>query len=274
MIDAARSFVATHGRLLDRHRFAFLFEGGSAEPVLQALLAYRNGPLFAHGLEPDKRSPSPQPIDQAEALDLLAEIDQGHDIALALCEALPQLGDQGLPFSHPSVMDAPHAPWWACDAPQPDSINPTGHVLSGLYRLGLRHPWMGPAETFCWRALPDLTPESAHSCHAASLFLEAHPDRARAQAALAQVPLRAATQFDGAGYGLGPLAFAPSPEALAAAIYSAGEISTALDRLAAAQQSDGGWPISWPPISPMVEAECRARVTISALKTLRQWTRL
>lgn len=274
MIDAARRFVALNGRLLDRHRFAFLFDDGPAEPVLRALLAYRTGPLFAHGLEPDKRSPMPQPIDQAEALDVLAEIGAGQDVARSVCDALPRLGDVGLPFTHPSVMDAPHAPWWACDGPQPDSINPTGHVLSALYRLNLNHPWMAAAEAFCWANLPDLLPDSAHSCHAATLFLDAHPDRDRARTAFAHVPLRAATQFDGNGYGLGPLIFAPSPTALACASYSKIELDQALDQLVAGQQSDGGWPICWPPISPMVEAECRARVTITALKTLRNWRRL
>lgn len=274
MIDAARSFVATHGRLLDRHRFRYLFDGGAADPVLAALLAYRSGPLFAHGLEPDKRSPSPQPIDQAEALDILAEIGAGHGIARDICDALPRFGPVGLPFSHPSVMDAPHAPWWACDAAQPDSINPTGHVLAGLYRLGIDHPWMARAEPFCWDALTRLTPDSAHSCHAATLFLDSHPDRARAEQALTRVPLIAATKFDGDGYGLGPLIFAPRPDALAARVFTAAQIATALDQLAAAQAADGGWPIAWPALSPMVLAECRARVTITALTTLRAWGRL
>ena len=44
-----------------------------------------------------------------------------------------------------------------------------------------------------------------------------------------------------------------------------------LAALAAQQQPDGGWPISWPPISPGVELEWRGWRTILALLTLRAY---
>ena len=65
MIDlpAARTFIAAHGRLLDRSRFAMLVDGEPAEPVLRALAAYANDDGgFGRALEPDIRDPASQPI--------------------------------------------------------------------------------------------------------------------------------------------------------------------------------------------------------------------
>ena len=41
-LPAARSFMATHARLLDRRRLELLLDGGDATPVLGALEGYRN----------------------------------------------------------------------------------------------------------------------------------------------------------------------------------------------------------------------------------------
>lgn len=275
----ARDFVLTHGRLLDRLRFTALFEGGAAEPVLAALNAYRaeNG-LYAHGLEPDKRSPLPQPMDQWEALGVMDEM-QATAPARALCARLSGLttAEGGLPFSHPTVNAAPHAPWWACDAPQAASINPTGGILAYLWRAGITHPWMDAAEPFCWRALDELDADCPHGLANALAFLDAAPDRDRASAAMPRLRevIRAATTLDPAaeGYVFSPLDFAPFPRD-DAPIYSDAEMAPHLDHLAAAQREDGGWPISWPTLSPAVEGECRARRTIWALKVLRAQGRM
>ena len=46
-----------------------------------------------------------------------------------------------------------------------------------------------------------------------------------------------------------------------------------LDALAADQEEDGGWPISWPPISPGVAAEWRGVVTLKVLQSLASYGR-
>ncbi len=41
-LESARQFIWRAARVIDRRRFEFLFEGGSAQAVLDALRAYRN----------------------------------------------------------------------------------------------------------------------------------------------------------------------------------------------------------------------------------------
>ena len=58
-LAAAETFIWSAARLVDRHRYAMLFEDGSADPVLAALSGYRNlDGGFGHELEPDLRCPA------------------------------------------------------------------------------------------------------------------------------------------------------------------------------------------------------------------------
>ncbi len=71
---AAEQFIWASARLLDRHRYAMLFAGAPAEPVVEALSGYRNADGgFGHGLEPDLRCPSSQPAPTLYALEILNE---------------------------------------------------------------------------------------------------------------------------------------------------------------------------------------------------------
>ena len=64
-LENAYTFILNNARLLERRRFAYLFGGGPREPVLAALRAYQNPDGgFGNALEPDKRTPTSQPIDQ------------------------------------------------------------------------------------------------------------------------------------------------------------------------------------------------------------------
>src|SRR5687767_8757222 len=73
--DAAERFIHTNARLLDRHRTAVVLHDAPAEPVLDALRAYRNPDGgFGHALEPDVRGPESEPVATAHALDVLADV--------------------------------------------------------------------------------------------------------------------------------------------------------------------------------------------------------
>ena len=74
-LAAARSFMASHARVLDRRRFELLFDGADAERVLPALRAYRNPDGgYGHGLEPDLRAPESQPAAALHAFEVFADV--------------------------------------------------------------------------------------------------------------------------------------------------------------------------------------------------------
>lgn len=74
-VEKARDFVLANGRLLDKRRFGFLWEGGTASEVLVALRPYQNADGgFGQALEPDMRCSASQPVATEQALHVLDEI--------------------------------------------------------------------------------------------------------------------------------------------------------------------------------------------------------
>ena len=76
------------------------------------------------------------------------------------------------------------------------------------------------------------------------------------------------------GYGLTPLAFAPTPDAYCRRIFADSQIDAHLVDLASKQQEDGGWPIQWEPPGELARCEWRAHWTLGALSTLRAYGRI
>src|SRR5690242_2363253 len=115
-VTRAEQFVWLNGRLLDRHRFAYHFTGGSSEQLLAALRPYQNPDGgFGHGLEPDIRAPVSQPQPVELALWVLAEVDgYGDPMVSRILDYLPTVttAEGGVPFTLPSVNPYPHGPWW------------------------------------------------------------------------------------------------------------------------------------------------------------------
>src|SRR4051795_8969823 len=73
-LDAAARFIWTNARLVERHRFAHLFQDGPPERVAEALRPYQNSDGgFGNALEPDLRTPTSQPIAVNSALEDLDE---------------------------------------------------------------------------------------------------------------------------------------------------------------------------------------------------------
>lgn len=117
---AAVSFLAGHGRALDRRRLELLLGGGDPGAVLAALDAYRNGDGgYGWGIEPDLRSPESQPTGAMHAFEVLAEVGAvapaaAGPRAVELCDWLDRhtLGDGGLPFTLPVTDPAGCAALW------------------------------------------------------------------------------------------------------------------------------------------------------------------
>jgi hypothetical protein len=281
-LEAARSFVLSNARLLDRHRFAFLFEGGRAADVVGALRPYQNADGgFGHALEPDLRGGESEPVPVEHALQTLDEVgDFDADIVHRSCDWLSTVTTEsgGVPFVLPAVVDAPHAPWWVPTGKA--SLNPTAGIAGLLHKHDVRHPWLSTATTYCWDALSesvgDLGPDDAISVLA---FLEYAPERERAMEAFERVADRILADLvvldtSATGYVKTPLDFAPHPDRLAARLFDATTIGLHLDALVAAQADDGGWPITWEPPSAAAVLEWRGFVTVKCLDLLDNYGRL
>ena len=121
---AAENFIWSAARLVDRHRYGLLFDGGPAEPVIDALRGYRNPDGgFGHALEPDLRGPASQPAPTLYALEILNEAGAAARRAGTRARAP---GSRGSPTRTaasrrccPASRSYPHAPWFK---PEPGSM--------------------------------------------------------------------------------------------------------------------------------------------------------
>jgi hypothetical protein len=275
--EAAADFLAARGRLLDRRVFERLFRGGAAEPVRDAVAAYRNADGgFGHALEPDCRAAASQPAAVEMGLrimDLAGAWDERlvRDAVDWLSAIAPAEG--GAAFVQPSVSEGPHAPWWV--PAEGASLIQTGQIAGLLYARGFAHPWRDRAAQVMWSRIDTLAEPSGYEMFGVIAFLEQVPDRRRAQEAFDRVgPLLFSCGLvsldpEAEGETHSPLAFAPLPGSIARRLFDAGTIDAHLDHLAGAQGDDGGWTFNWPSWSPAAESDWRGFLTVDALRVLR-----
>jgi hypothetical protein len=270
-LEAARTFLHANARVLERRRFEHLFEGGPADPVIHALRAFRNDDGgFGHALEPDMRAPASQPVGIHTALEILHEIGaHDDDMIRPAADWLQTIArdDGGIPFVLQT--DAPHAPWWRyADA---SSHTQTAANAAALHNLHVTHPWLAKADEFLFARLAHLDAsritediglgyDLLFSLH----FLDAHPDAARAEAALEALgPIPTA---DHGSELPSALDLSPLPGSRSRGRF---EVERDLDALEQAQHDDGGWRVSWPDWNPAASIEWRGVASLNALKTLR-----
>jgi hypothetical protein len=277
---AAENFIWTAARLVDRHRYAMLFAGGTAEPVLEALRGYRNPDGgFGHGLEPDLRGPSSQPAPTLYALEILNEAGASDgELARDARGWIAQVAeaDGGIPSVLPGYEDYPHAPWFQ---PGPGSVLTFG-LAAAVHAGGVTgDPWLERASDWCWRAIETAEQPGAYWLKYACAFLDEVPDGERAGAAVASLAARvdvsAVTPVAGAeGEALRPLDLSPRPGSRSRSLFREEEIKAHLDAVESAQQQDGGWVFDWLAWSPAQGTEWRGNVTLRALTWLRENARL
>jgi hypothetical protein len=275
--DAAGDFLAASARVLDRRVFQRLFSGGTAEPVRDAVAAYRNADGgFGHALEPDCRTAASQPAAVEMALRIMDLADAWDERLVRdaidwLVTVAPAEG--GAPFVLPSVSEGPHAPWWV-PAEGPSLIQ-TGQISALLYAHGLAHPWLDGAARVMWSEIGKLSEPNGYEMFGVLAFLEHVPDRKRAEDAFDRIgPLLLSSGLvtldpDAKGETFGPLDFAPRPGSIARRLFDPPVIEAHLSHLASAQRDDGGWMFNWPSWSPAAEADWRGFITVEALHTLR-----
>ena len=279
-LDAAAAFLNSTARVLERRRFAHLFEGASTEPVLHALRAYRNDDGgFGHAIEPDMRAPTSQPVGVHTVLEIMHEAGVRDDAMIqAAGDFLVTItrDDGGIPFVLEDAMAYPHAPWWRY-ANESSAIQ-TPINAAAFHRLGAHHPWLDGADEFCFRQIAELdlgglTTEPGYALQFGVAFLNEVPDAARADQALdalapALAPL-AVAEPDPSAEVTSPLDLAPHPDARSRRLFGDATIGRHLDALEAAQQDDGGWNVSWPDWNATAALEWRGVATLHALRLLR-----
>lgn len=281
-LAAARHYLESNARVLDRHRLAVLLDHGPAEPVRTALAAYRNADGgFGHALEPDVRCPGSQPSAALSALEILAELAAAPDdpVVTGLADWIADIShpDGGVPTVLPSAAGHPRAPWME---PDPAAGFLTYALAAGLWHLGVRHPWLDKATEWCWSRIEAATAPTGYTVKFALQFLDAVPDPARAAAAVER--FRSALRADGSvpveggveNEQIGPLTLSPRPATPSRALFDERTIAAELDRLKDAQLPDGGWDFDFLHITPGQTVEWRGVVTLGAIGTLREHGRV
>jgi hypothetical protein len=295
ILQRAAAFVWLTGRVLDQRRLAYFTGQEDREGVLAALAGYVTGDGgYAYGLEPDIKGPLPQPLTAMTALRLLDEVDALDDgRAAPVCRWLGAhvAADGGIPALLPNVVEYPRPPW-IVPPPQPTGqLLSTARIAGLLLKHGITAPWLDGAVAFCWDAMERLETSHPYEVESVVVFLDNAPDRdlaAKAAERLGELvrdqqlvlldPANPAQIRPAPGYTEGEFHYAydyaRSPDSLAARWFTSDEMATGLDHLAATQQEDGGWRISWRRWAPTTESEARPGVTIECLRILRDWDAL
>lgn len=293
ILDTAQDFLWRTARLLERLRFEHLFRELPAEPVLAALVAYRNPDGgFGNGLEPDFRGPVSQPTTSDFALRVLDELGRPEPALVGpLYDWLPSVStpEGGVPTVLANGAGYPRAPWWNPDPAQRPNLLPTAGLAAFLHEHGIEHPWRDAATAWCWTALEAIPDRLAagewvlqigYEARAGLTFLEwvADRDRARGVADRLGPALIAggAVVMDAADprEGMVPLDLAPAPGSIARGWFDDATIEAHLDAVLAAQQDDGGWTVPWDFWTPATEPEWRGIQTVERLRVLRAYGRL
>ena len=272
---AAETFIWQTARLLDRHRYAMLFNDGPAEPVIAALRGYRNPDGgFGHALEPDVRCPSSQPSPTLSALEILGEAGAADgDLASGVHGWLAQIAgrDGSLPSALPGFDRYPHAPWYTAE---PGSML-TFALVAACHEAGATGgEWLEPATDWCWRSIETTEQPAGYWLKFALAFLDAVPDDERAAAAIASLagrvdPSALAPVGGVEGETLRPLDLSPRPGSRSRELVTQPQIEAHLDRVESEQREDGGWMFDWLAWSLAQTADWRGIVTIRALRWLR-----
>jgi hypothetical protein len=286
----AERFIWLTARVLEQRRFAYHFLAGGLDAVETALTAYLNEDGgYGHALEPDLRGPVSQPLHTAHALRVLDSIGRCGGLRVErMCRYFTEVStrDGALPAVHPSQRAYPAAPFLPIVDDPPSELLATGPVVGLLHRNEVWHAWLFRATDFCWSAVDAIEKSHPYEIQAAIAFLDGAPDTTRAQAAadrlgtlvreqrlVALDPDRLDQQPVAPGYAPGEHHFAYDyarrPDSLARRWFTDEEMNRSLEHLAAGQQQDGGWPITWQEWAPGTALESRPIVTIEALRTLR-----
>ncbi|QXQ15535.1 hypothetical protein [Skermania piniformis] len=289
-IGRASSFLAAHGRVLDRRRFSLLTSRGNTADrasVLAAVDSYSNADGgYGWGIEPDLRATESQPAGALHALEAIGDTaPETTPATVKLFDWLASvaLPDGGLPFALPIANPVACAPFWVETDPHESSLQITAGVAAQAHRVARfdeqarAHPWLARVTRYCFDAITQIDEAPfAYVLSFALRFLDAaadtHPDAHELLRRLGQyVPADGAIPVVGGAEGetLHLLDFAPEPGRPIRELIDADAVAADLDRLEHGQQADGGWSVDFTSYSEAAALEWRGYATVSAIATLR-----
>lgn len=281
-LERAADFLWRNARLLERTMFAREFLGGPPGAVTNALTAYRNADGgFGNALEPDVRAPGSMPLHCEQALGVMREADiRDPGLAIGVCDYLASVAEPGgrVEIVSEQLSLYPRAAHWTGSF-APDSPNPTAGLVGLLRFQAIEHGWLSRATRWCEQRFTHPL-EDAHEVLCAMRFFEHANDRKSAQEAAVRIASEVGrtrsfrADASSAEYGVTPLQICPTPGSIARPAFPDVVLNAHLEALAARQQEDGGWPITWAPPSQAAECEWRGRLTYEALRLLHSWDRI
>ena len=298
LVARARGFIEQVARPLEKARFAYHFEDGSAQAVIGALAAFQNpdGGL-GHGLEPDFRLSESSALCTTVGLQVLREVDAPAEDPLVknvVGYLVKSYNEKIRAWAIIPANDnsAPHGPWWDYDDAIADRwggflANPRAEIIGHLYHYqGLvDRPWLDGLGEAALTFLRDKDTLEMHEllCYVRLAETESVPHALRSELISRLIPIvgKVVTHDSSAwnGYCLQPIQVASTPRSV---FYRA--LSGALDEnlalLAACQGEDGAWPTRWswadqyPEAWNSAEREWKGVLTLDALRTLQAFGRL
>jgi hypothetical protein len=291
-LDAARTFLATHARLLERRTLDVVLDGAAPEPLLTTLAGYRNPDGgFGWALEPDLRAPGSQPVGALEAFQVLEHCAPATSpFGAELCGWLDAVALPGgaLPFALAGAAAPGTAPWWAGADPTVPSLHITSAVCGAAHHVARTdpavavHPWLARSTDWCLREIAARErPEGSYELLYVLRLLDALADgsaeaRAQLERLAAFVPASGRLPVEGGveGETLKLLDLSPLPGGPLRALLDRQAVQRALDELEAEQRPDGGWEVEFRSSSPAGALEWRGIATVRALVLLRANGRL
>ncbi|GHC88088.1 hypothetical protein GCM10007079_32780 [Nocardiopsis terrae] len=279
---AAEHFTMRSARLLDRHRFAYLFQSGPAQPVHTTLTAYRNlDGGYGNGIDPDLRGHASQPASTEVALRYLDELGAlPEHLGNGICRYLTTASndDGGLPAVLPNVRYTQAAPWYQHTDDFSSRLDTTAMITGLLHKRNITHPWRDHATAYCWKRIDALHWTNAHEAVSICSFLQHVPDRARAVSAMNHLAHRIRAVIDvhprATGHVHTPLDLACHPHHIARPLFTDNEIERNLDAFEEQQRPDGGWDATWDHWDTAATIEREGMRTIQRLRILRAYGRL
>jgi hypothetical protein len=290
-LTSTTSYLAAHGRVLDRHRLALVLEhAGAAERVLSALDGYRNPDGgYGWGLEADLRDGTSQPGAALHAFEAMADVaaatGRTSPRAVELCDwsaSVALAGGAGA-FAFPVDDPTACAPFWVSADPTLTSLQITAAVVAQAQRLARHqpdvaaHPWLQAATAWCVQEAGSAG-EHTHAIELMFTLQALDAVAARDAAAAAQLE-RLAVLIPESGRlpvaGGAPdealflLDVSPWPDTPLRAFLATERVEQDLDRLEAERTPGGGWEQDFQAYSPAADAEWKGYRTVLAVQVLR-----